>query len=93
MSAHLNVDRVDEIRANDGALRYMCFWTQQSERCDCIFALQLSGFKSLGDIGQGERACIGQYSTVRDAPPNGSAGEIRFPIRNSSADPYDPFAE
>ncbi len=85
---------LDYINSNNGKLRYECVWDKFNDNSwACIFALDLYGWKDLGDKNNFKaRGCAGMYVKPNgNAPINACLGtQLEFPLEN--LDTIDPFA-
>ena len=85
---------LDTIICNNGRLKYECVWVRMDDKgWGCVFALDLYGWKQLGDIHNFEaRGCAGLYRTCDATAPVGCAIStvLNFPVENN--DRLDPFS-
>jgi len=84
---------IDYIESNNGKLLYECVWDRMNDnRWACIFALDLYGWKDLGDINNFQaRGCAGLYFRPSgNAPINACLGtQLEFSLENlNTADPF-----
>jgi hypothetical protein len=87
------VGNIDYIETNNKKLRYECVWDQLSnESWACIFAIDLYGWKELGDVNNFKaRGCAGLYTTPSKAAPGNAciATKLEFTLENlDAADPF-----
>lgn len=86
---------LDVIITNNGKLRYECLWDRLSDHSwVCIFALDLYGWKRLGDINNfSSRGCAGLYRPLDGHLPVNATKETNLEFLYSNTDITDPFAE
>lgn len=86
---------LDVIVCRNSRCRYECVWSQADDgRRICIWALDLYGWRELGDITHFEpRGCIGAYCpSDRLIPPIATLGtRLKFSV--PTAERLDPFGE
>lgn len=86
-------NNLDRIRCNNGKLRYECVWDVLSDRrWACVFALDIYGWRDLGDIGLETRGCAGLYSFKDGHLPKGATKATALEVVLPPSDPLDPFA-
>lgn len=96
---------VDRIVSNNGKLTYECVWVWADDanavaagrpimrRRACFFALDIYGWKALGDVGQlPARGCAGAYFLPDGHAPAGASLYIETAPAVANQDPWDPFA-
>ena len=83
--------RIDYVSSNNGRLRYECTWCEATTgRWACIFAVDLYGWKKLGDIHNfSARGCAGSYLADK-RPPSATAMPL-LAIAATNQDGLDPF--
>jgi hypothetical protein len=82
---------LDRILSNNGKLVYECVWVfSDGGFWICMFALDIYGWKNLGDTGRYQaRGCAGYYQ----GKPPATASRYREPkVLIPNLDPWDPFA-
>jgi hypothetical protein len=99
------IGNVDRIVSNNGKLTYECVWVWAEDvnavmsgqrpmmrRRACFFALDIYGWKELGDVGQfPARGCAGAYSLPDGHAPAGASLYIESATVAANQDPWDPF--
>jgi hypothetical protein len=99
------VGNVDQIVSNNGKVIYECVWVSAenvtavgphqrpiSPRRACFFALDIYGWKRLGDVGiTPARGCVGAYFTPNDKAPTGASLYIEVCKSVANHDRWDPF--
>jgi hypothetical protein len=85
---------LDRILANNGKLIYECVWIQADDRrWTCMFALDIYGWKDLGDTGKfPARGCAGVYIGKLGNPPAMATRAKMSTLILPNLDPLDPFA-
>jgi len=85
---------IDAVISRNGKCRYECVWAQADDgRRICIWALDLYGWKNLGDVLHFEpRGCVGTYRLDIGHIPAGAALETRLHVDTGHTDRLDPFA-
>ena len=87
------INNLDLIVSNNEKIKYECVWDQLNDNSwICIFAIDLYGWKDLGDVNNFEpRGCAGSYRLLTGkAPADASlATQLEFRLNNlDRADPY-----
>jgi hypothetical protein len=84
---------LDRILSNNGKLIYECVWVQASDgRWTCMFALDIYGWKDLGDTGMyPARGCAGIYIGKAGDPPPAASCHKPLAVTVPNLDPLDPF--
>jgi len=87
------VRNFDRIQSNNKKLTYECVWDQaDGGQWICIFALDLYGWKDLGDIKNFQaRGCVGMYMTPSAIAPSLATKAKRLSLILPNYDKLDPF--
>ena len=99
------IGNVDRVVSNNGKMTYECVWVWAADvaaveagqrprppRRACFFALDIYGWKHLGDVGiVPARGCAGAYFTSDGQAPAGASLHIPSAPRVANQDPWDPF--
>jgi hypothetical protein len=99
------IGNIDRIVSNNGKLTYECVWVwaddvnavmsgqhQMMRRRACFFALDIYGWKELGDVEQfPARGCAGAYFLPSGHAPVGASLRIESATVAANQDPWDPF--
>jgi hypothetical protein len=87
---------LDRIECNKGKLVYECVWARaQNEGRPWIgvFALDVDGWKAMGDPRFPRRGCAGAYMLPDGGVPEGAARDNPSPVLLPNLDPLDPFGQ
>lgn len=86
-------NNLDCIVSNNGKLRYECVWDQLSDNSwACIFALDLYGWKDLGDVNNFQpRGCAGLYRLSSGKAPTTACLATQLEFLQENFDGADPF--
>lgn len=89
------MENLDRIHANNKKLTYECVWDQaDGGQWMCIFALNLYGWKDLGDIDNFQaRGCAGVYFLPSASAPLLGTKAKRLSLILPNYDVLDPFAK
>jgi hypothetical protein len=99
------IGNVDRIVSNNGKITYECVWVWADDvtavesgqrpitpRRACFFALDIYGWKQLGDVGvMPARGCAGAYYASDGQAPAGASLYIESAPPVANQDPWDPF--
>lgn len=86
--------KLDVIRCNRGKLVYECVWCPSDDGSAwlCIFAIDIYGWKDLGNsVVQAARGCAGFYTLPDRSPPPTATKGATSSILVPNFDPLDPF--
>jgi len=89
-----DANNLDYIESNNGKLRYECVWDKLSDNSwACVFALDLYGWKDLGDINNFKaRGCAGVYRLPSGKAPSTACLATQLEFSQMNIDRADPFA-
>lgn len=85
---------IDQISTNKKKLKYECVWVQldNAEGWICIFALDIYGWKDLGDVNNFvPRGCAGFYLLPSREAPSSAALSTKISLLIPNYSPFDPF--
>jgi hypothetical protein len=99
------IGNVDRIVSNNGKITYECVWVWADDvtavesgqrpirpRRACFFALDIYGWKQLGDVGVvPARGCAGAYYASDGQAPAGASLYVESAPTVANQDPWDPF--
>lgn len=88
------VNNLDLIVSNNEKFKYECVWDQLNDKSwICIFAIDLYGWKDLGDINNFQpRGCAGSYRLPTGHAPAGASLATQLEFKLNNLDRADPFS-
>lgn len=93
IKAQRTMGNLDRIQSNNFKLKYECFWVMADDgKWTCMFALDIYGWKELGDTGHyPARGCAGVYVGGTTPPAHASTAIDNTQVILNTF-PFDPFA-